>query len=247
MTEQQALLQRQHQELRATIQSMENLLAESRGQASTQAARAAELEQDNRTVSSIPASTSVYLSLNAHNFVSLQLTAQVETLHRTIDQLTAKANKAEEILNRNRESIVEYERKLQQSLAEIDRHTQNQSNLSSSVSEREHEVRQLKSENDNLAKTLQETREEIQHHKDTIRNLKERIAELENSERSSRRLVSDARREAAESIRLSEDTHHRRYEERSSQDRRSRDVEGKRTRDVDPDAYHYKSFETPRR
>ena len=51
LTEQQALLERQQQELRATIQSMENLLAESRGQASSQAAKAAELEQDNRTVS----------------------------------------------------------------------------------------------------------------------------------------------------------------------------------------------------
>ncbi len=51
LSEQAALFQRQQQELRATIQSMENLLAESRSQVSAQAARAAELEQDNRTVS----------------------------------------------------------------------------------------------------------------------------------------------------------------------------------------------------
>ena len=174
------------------------------------------------------------------------MTAQVETLKRTVDQLSAKADKAEEILERNRESIVDYERKIQQSISEIKKQTHQQSNLSAITSEREHEVRQLKLENDNLARTLHETREEVQHHKESIRSLKERIAELENSERSSRRLVSDARREAAESLRFSEDSK-RTYEERSPLDRRSREMESKRARDVESDAHHYKTYDTPRR
>uniref|UniRef100_A0A494G948 Uncharacterized protein n=1 Tax=Solanum lycopersicum TaxID=4081 RepID=A0A494G948_SOLLC len=57
--------------------------------------------------------------------------------------------------------------------------------------------------------------------------------------------MSDARREAAETIRFSEDTH-RRYDDRSSQSRRSREVESRRSRETDPDPYSYKSPEISR-
>ncbi|XP_034239974.1 major antigen-like [Thrips palmi] len=182
LTEQHALLERQQQELRATIQSMENLLAESRSQASAQAARAAELEQDNRT-----------------------MTSQLEALQHTVDQLTSRANKAEELLERNRENVVEYERRLQQSMSQMEKQTQQQSSLTANASEREHEVRQMRADNERLAQTLDDARTEVERCRDTIENLKERIAGLEESERSSRRHVADARREAAENIRYSEE------------------------------------------
>lgn len=222
LTEQNALLERQQQELRATIQSMENLLAESRSQASAQAARAAELEQDNRT-----------------------MTSQLEALQHTVDQLTSRANKAEELLERNRESVAEYERRLQQSMSQIEKQTQQQSSISASASEREHEVRQMRADNERLAQTLDEARAEVGRCRDTIETLKERIAGLEESERSTRRQIADARREAAENIRYSEDN--RRYEDRFSQDRRSRDVDSRRSRDVEPEPYRYKHSEVQRR
>lgn len=223
LKEQQDLLQRQQQELRATIQSMENLLAESRAQASAQAARAAELEQDNRTMSS-----------------------QIDSLQAMVDQLTSRASKAEELLERNRESVVEYERRLQQSVSEMEKQSHKQTSLSATASEREHEVRQMRAENDHLARTLEEAKQEVQRCRDTIDDMKHRIAHLEETERSSRKLISNARREAADSIRFSEDTH-RRYEEQSSHDNRSRESDSRRSRDAEPDPYHYKSSETPRR
>lgn len=173
------------------------------------------------------------------------MTSQLEALQHTVDQLTSRANKAEELLERNRESVVEYERRLQQSMSQVEKQTQQQSSLTATASEREHEVRQMRADNERLAQTLDDARAEVQRCCDTIENLKERIAGLEESERSSRRQIADARREAAENIRYSEDN--RRYEDRSSQDRRSRDVDSGRARDVEPEPYRYKHTETPRR
>lgn len=174
------------------------------------------------------------------------MNGQIEALQNTIDQLTSRASKAEELLERNRESVMEYERRLQQSVSEMEKQSQKQSNISASASEREHEVRQMRAENDQLARMLSEAKEEVQRCRETIDTLKDRVTVLEDSERASRRLMTDARREAAETIRYSEDTH-RRYEDRPTQDKRSREVDSRRSWETETDVYRYKVPESQRR